>query len=34
MTTLPDFSHLEDPAERDWLTNVAPLEVLRNAHRF
>ena len=28
------YAHLEDPAERDWLTNVTPAEVLRNAHRF
>lgn len=29
-----DFSHLSDPGEREWLTNVEPLEVVRNAHRF
>jgi hypothetical protein len=29
-----DFSFLDDPAEREWLTNVAPTDVLANAHRF
>jgi hypothetical protein len=28
------YAHLDDPAEREWLTNVSPLEVARNAHRF
>lgn len=32
--TTPDYSHLEDPAEREWLTNVDPKDVLNNAHRF
>lgn len=29
-----EYDHLDDPAEREWLTNVAPSAVLRNAHRF
>lgn len=29
-----DYAHLDDPAEREWLTNLSPLDVLRNAHRF
>lgn len=28
------FAHLDDPAERAWLTAVAPADVLANAHRF
>ncbi len=30
----PRYGHLEDPAEREWLTNVSPADVLRNAHRI
>lgn len=30
----PRFAHLSDPAERRWLTEVAPADVLRNAHRI
>lgn len=33
-TTDPRFAHLDDPAERDWLTKLTPSDVLRNAHRF
>jgi hypothetical protein len=28
------FSWLDDPAEREWLTNVSPSDVAANAHRF
>lgn len=28
------YAHLDDPAEREWLTKVSPLDVLRNAHRI
>jgi hypothetical protein len=31
---MADYSHLSDPAERAWLTNVEPLKVLQNAHRI
>ena len=30
----PDYSYLSDPAEREWLTNVVPADVLFNAHRI
>lgn len=29
-----DYSHLEDPAEREWLTNVSPTDVAKNVHRI
>lgn len=29
-----DYTHLDDPAEREWLTNVSPSDILRNAHRI
>ena len=29
-----DYSFLDNPAERDWLTTLEPLDVLKNAHRF
>lgn len=32
--TTTDFSHLDDPAEREWLTNVPAADVLANAHRI
>lgn len=32
--TDPRFAHLNDPAERAWLTNLAPSDVVTNAHRF
>lgn len=32
--TATPFARLSDPAERVWLTNVSPTEVLRNAHRI
>lgn len=32
--TAAPFAHLSDPAERVWLTNVSPSDVLRNAHRI
>jgi hypothetical protein len=28
------FWWLDDPAEREWLTNVSPSDVVANAHRF
>jgi hypothetical protein len=30
----PRFAHLDDPAERAWLTHVPAADVLRNAHRI
>jgi hypothetical protein len=33
-TSDPRYAHLEDPTEREWLTNVPAADVLRNAHRF
>ncbi len=30
----PRYAHLSDPAEREWLTNVEPADVLANAHRI
>jgi len=30
----PRYAHLEDPAERKWLTNVSPADISRNAHRI
>lgn len=30
----PRYAHLDDPAEREWLTNVSPADVHANAHRF
>jgi len=32
--TATTYAHLDDPAERDWLTNVTPEDVLGNAHRI
>jgi hypothetical protein len=32
--TDPRFAHLDDPAERDWLTKLEPSDIVRNAHRF
>lgn len=29
-----DYAYLDDPAEREWLTNLDPADVLANAHRF
>lgn len=29
-----DYSHLDDPAERAWLTAVPAADVAANAHRF
>lgn len=28
------YSHLTNPAEREWLTSVAPIDVVKNAHRI
>jgi hypothetical protein len=28
------YSHLSDPAEIAWLTNVEPSDVVKNAHRI
>jgi hypothetical protein len=28
------FSWLDDPAEREWLTNISPADVAANAHRI
>lgn len=28
------YAHLDDPAEREWLTNLSPSDVVTNAHRF
>lgn len=28
------YAYLDDPAEREWLTKVAPMDVLKNAHRI
>ena len=33
-TTTTDYAWLDDPAEREWLINVEPLKVLKNAHRM
>jgi hypothetical protein len=30
----PRYAHLDDPAEREWLTNVSPSDIARNAHRL
>jgi hypothetical protein len=30
----PRYAHLDDPAEREWLTNIPPTEIMRNAHRI
>lgn len=32
--TDPRYAHLTDPAERQWLTNLDPQDVLANAHRI
>lgn len=32
--TVTDYSYLEDPTEREWLTGVSPAVVRDNAHRF
>lgn len=32
--TQDDYSYLDDPAEREWLTKLNPADVLANAHRF
>ena len=28
------YAHLDDPAERKWLNDLVPLDVLHNAHRM
>jgi hypothetical protein len=33
-TATEDYPFLADPAERDWLVNVEPKDVLANAHRM
>ncbi len=30
----PRYEHLDDPAEREWLTDVSPSDVVSNAHRI
>lgn len=32
--TTADYSFLDDPAERDWLTKLDPADIVSNAHRF
>lgn len=34
MPETKDYSFLEDVTEREWLTNVEPLDILKNAHRI
>jgi hypothetical protein len=33
-TKVEDYSFLDDPAEREWLINVDPKDVVANAHRI